>query len=407
MKYKCVLLIPFFLSACEEKPLTINEPTPIPLKAGMEKRIQQDNEFAFDLFRNVIATTDEKNVFISPLSVSMALGMAWNGAETDTKAEMAAVLKMDQLTPQQINEYYQILLDALPKVDPSTQLTIANSIWYRKNFPVKPGFLEVNRTYFNSEIRPLDFSLPEAVDIINQWCAEKTNQLIKNPLDQISPDAMLYLINAIYFKGIWNKQFEKKNTRESNFTTNNSKVVRVNMMHQTNQFAYMEDELAQYLDMPYGNKGFTMTVILPQAGKTTSDVLKAFDMQKWNALVSNLSVGSSTVNLSFPRFQLKGQYELKTPLVQMGMVRAFDSTQADFSAISDIELFISRILHSTYCEVDEVGTEAAAVTVVEVSDTSMPQTYVFNANKPFMFVIRENSTGVILFMGLVNAVEKH
>lgn len=407
MKLLLFLMLPLFLMGCDDNQIVINDPEPIKLKAGMEKRIQQDNEFALDLFKQVIAASDEKNIFISPLSVSIALGMAWNGADGETKSEMASTLKMAELTPEQINEYYQILLNALPKVDNSTKLNIANSIWYRTGFPVKPAFLDLNRTYFNSEVRPLDFAKAGAVDTINNWCAEKTNQLIKKPLDKISADAMLYLINAIYFKGIWSKQFDKKDTREANFTTEDKQIVKVNMMNQTDTFAYRQDEMAQYLDMPYGNKSFSMTVILPNDGKTTGDVLAALDRQKWNSVVESLSGGAKKVIVSFPRFKLQAKYELKEPLMNMGMLKAFDAMQADFSPVSDIDLVISRILHSTYCEVDEVGTEAAAVTIIEFELTSMPVTPVFNVNKPFVFVIRENSTGVILFMGKMGAVEKH
>lgn len=407
MKLLLFLMLPLFLMGCDDNQIVINDPEPIKLKAGMEKRIQQDNEFALDLFKQVIAASDEKNIFISPLSVSIALGMAWNGADGETKSEMASTLKMAELTPEQINEYYQILLNALPKVDNSTKLNIANSIWYRTGFPVKPAFLDLNRTYFNSEVRPLDFAKTGAVDTINNWCAEKTNQLIKKPLDKISADAMLYLINAIYFKGIWSKQFDKKDTREANFTTEDKQIVKVNMMNQTDTFAYRQDEMAQYLDMPYGNKSFSMTVILPNDGKTTGDVLAALDRQKWNSVVESLSGGAKKVIVSFPRFKLQAKYELKEPLMNMGMLKAFDAMQADFSPVSDIDLVISRILHSTYCEVDEVGTEAAAVTIIEFELTSIPVTPVFNVNKPFVFVIRENSTGVILFMGKMGAVEKH
>lgn len=407
MKPFLLFLLPLFLIGCDDNQIVINDPEPIKLKAGMEKRVQQDNEFALDLFKQVINTSGEKNVFISPLSVSIALGMAWNGAGGDTKTEMAATLKMAELTNEQINEYYQIMLNALPKVDNSTKLNIANSIWYRIGFPVKPTFLELNRTYFNSEVRPLDFAKTGAVDTINQWCADKTNQLIKRPLDRISDDAMLYLINAIYFKGIWRNQFDKKNTREANFTTVDSKEVKVNMMNQTANFGYYQDELAQYLDMPYGNKSFSMTVILPHEGKTTADILEQLDRPAWESIVSNLTASTRKVIVSFPRFQIQAKYELKQPLMNMGMTKAFDAMQADFSEIADRDLVISSILHSTYCEVDEVGTEAAAVTIIEVELTSAPMHPVFNANRPFVFVIRENSTGVILFMGKMGAVEKH
>lgn len=403
MKKLLLLLLPAFLfSACEQADVKLKEAEPIPLKAGMEKRIQQDNEFALDLFRKTIASTDEKNVFISPLSVSIALGMAWNGADTETKSEMATALKMSGMTVDQINEYYQIMQTALPDVDPSTRLNIANSLWYRQGFALKSDYLQVNRNYFNAEIRELDFGKAGAVDTINQWCALKTNNLIKEPLDHISPEAVMYLINAIYFKGIWVKQFDKKKTFETNFYAEGGEQVRVNMMQQLDTFVYYQDDLAQYLDMPYGNKAFSMTAILPKEGKTTNDVLNTLDLQKWGSVVSLMT--PKKVHVYFPKFKTKGDYELKGPLMEMGMLKAF-SEEADFSRISNWKLFISRILHSTYCDVNEEGTEAAAVTIIEFELTSMPDYPVFNANRPFVFVIREKSTGVILFIGKMGQVE--
>lgn len=403
MKKLLFLLLPALLfSACEPSDVKLKEAEAIPLKAGMEKRVQQDNEFALDLFRKTITSTDEKNVFISPLSVSVALGMAWNGADTETKSEMATALKMSGMTVDQINEYYQIMQTALPGVDPSTKLNIANSLWYKQGFQVKNDYLQVNKNYFNAEIRELDFTKTGAVDTINQWCADKTNDLIKEPLDQISAEAVMYLINAIYFKGIWVKKFDKKKTFETNFNAEGGGQVKVGMMQQLDTFAYYQDDLAQYIDMPYGNKAFSMTAILPVDGKTTNDVLNAMNMQKWGDIQSEMT--PQKVQVYFPKFKTKGKYELKDPLIEMGMLKAF-SDEADFSKISDWKLIISRILHSTYCEVNEDGTEAAAVTIIEFENTSMPDYPVFYANRPFIFIIREKSTGVILFMGKMGRVE--
>lgn len=169
MKKSVLFLLSLLMfAACEQPDVKLKDAEPIPLKAGMEKRVQQDNAFAFDLFRQVlINNADEKNIFISPLSVSIALGMAWNGANGETKAEMATALKMSGMTEDEINEYYQIMLSALPEVDPSTKLNIANSIWYREGFPVKDEYLKVNSDYFNAEVSELDFTKPEALDIIN------------------------------------------------------------------------------------------------------------------------------------------------------------------------------------------------------------------------------------------------
>jgi serine protease inhibitor len=375
---------------------------PITLSKELEKRVGQDNEFAFDLFRKVIDFSKETNVFISPLSVSIALGMTWNGAAGETKSEMESALKMSGMSVEEINEYYRILQTTLPTIDPTTKLTLANSLWYRSGFQVKSDFLNVNIDYFDAYVRELDFSKAWAVDTINQWCAKKTNNLIPSVLDNIPEDAVMYLINAIYFKGIWRHQFEKKNTTQADFTNEAGEKVKVNMMFQKDTFAYAEDEKAQYLDMPYGNKAFSMTVILPKNGNTTADLLKYLTVDQWNSILQNLSMRE--VEVYFPRFSSKNKFLLNDPLIDMGMKLAF-TDNADFSNIVDENLFISRVLHNTYIEVTEEGTEAAAVTVVEIGYTSVPMIPVFQVNKPFLFVIRENSTGVILFIGKMGNME--
>jgi serine protease inhibitor len=375
---------------------------PITLTDGQAKRVGQDNEFALDLFRKVINFSKETNVFISPLSVSIALGMTWNGAAGETKSEMENALKMSGMSVEEINEYYRILQTTLPTIDPTTKLTLANSLWYRSGFQVKPNFLKVNIDYFNAYIRELDFSKAWAVDTINQWCAKKTNNLIPSVLDAIPDEAVMYLINAIYFKGIWRHPFEKKNTTQTDFTNEAGEKVKVNMMFQKDTFAYAEDEKAQYLDMPYGNKAFSMTVILPKNGNTMADLLEYLTVDQWNSILQNLSMRE--VEVYFPRFSSKNKFLLNDPLIDMGMKLAF-TDNADFTNIANENLFISRILHNTYIEVTEEGTEAAAVTVVEVGYTSVPIIPEFRVNKPFLFVIRENSTGVILFIGKMGNME--
>lgn len=393
-----------------------NNPAPIPvpidakpivLRSGLEKRVSQDNEFAFDLLKKTIISSGETNVFVSPLSVSIALGMTWNGANGATKTEMETALKMSGMSVADINEYYKIMQSTLPGIDPTTKLNIANSLWYKTGFDVKPGFLKVNSDYFNAYVKELDFTKAWAVDTINNWCARKTNDLIKKPLDQIPSDAVMYLVNAIYFKGIWCKHFETKNTTEANFTNESGNQVKVNMMYQKDTFAYSHDNYAQYLDMPYGNKAFSMTVILPNEGKTTTDVLNYLTTDNWNNTLQTMT--SRVAEVYLPRFKTQNKFLLNNPLISMGMNLAF-SDYADFSNIADTSLKISRVLHDTYVEVNEEGTEAAAVTIVEITMTTSIQPIppvIFKVDKPFLFVIREKSTGVILFIGKMGNVDKY
>ena len=377
---------------------------PIILRAELQKRVAQDNEFALDLFKKTIESSSDSNVFISPLSMSIALGMALNGADGTTKTEMETALKMSGMSSDNINEYYKIMLEALPKADSLTKLMIANSIWYREGFQVKQPFLDINAAYFNAEIRSLDFSKTWAKDTINNWCSRKTNNLIKDVIVAIPPLTMMYLINAVYFKGEWAEKFDEKNTHEVDFTDENNKVSKVNMMHSTDSFPYFEDSNAQYLEMPYGNGAYSMTVILPANGKTIGNVLDYLNTDRLNTALGKLQ--KKTVMVFFPRFRTECKYEMFDMLKAMGMNKAFQEN-ADFSRICDIDLYISSVIHKTYVEVTEEGTEAAAVTVIEFGTTSMPSHPNFTANKPFIFLIREKGTGVILFAGKMGSVEKY
>jgi serpin B len=379
--------------------------TPITLTTSQRVKVGTDNAFAFDLLKNTISTSGETNVFISPLSVSIALGMAWNGAVGQTKTEMEIAMKMNGMSVDDINSYYKIMQSTLPGIDPTTKLSIANSLWYRTGFAVKPAYLKVNTDYFGAYVKELDFTKSWAVDTINNWCSTKTNKMIPKVINSIPADIVMYLINAEYFKGIWCKKFDKSQTTVDNFTNELGNKISVSMMNQKDTFAYNSDNYAQYLDMPYGNKAFSMTVILPTDGKTTSDVLNYLTADKWSSTISSMS--TKKVEVHMPRFNTKNDFDLIPPLKSMGMKLAF-SDLANFTNIADAQLYISSIHHITNIEVTEDGTEAAAVTIIGVGLTSMPinPDPIFRVNKPFLFVIREKSTGVILFMGKMGSVEK-
>jgi serine protease inhibitor len=375
----------------------------IQLSVGQQKRVGQDNDFAFDLLKKTIASSDERNVFVSPLSVSVALGMAWNGADGQTKAEMETAMKLNGLSAQTINDYYKIMQSTLPGIDATTKLSIANSMWYRTGFQVEADFLKVNTDYFNAYVKELDFSQVWAKDTINNWCSKHTNRLIPTILDEVPKEAVMYLTNAVYFKGIWRNKFDKKLTMESTFINELNNQLKVNMMCQKGAFGYAVDDKAQYLDLPYGNKAFSMTVVLPADNMTPADILNGLTSLSWNSTLNSLVERPIMVYL--PRFKVESEFMLKQPLMAMGMVQAFNDA-ADFSNISNARLSISDVVHKTYITVDEDGTEAAAITNIGIVTTSMPDYPIFYVNKPFLFVIREKSTGVILFIGKMGAVEK-
>ena len=375
---------------------------PIVLKTQYVNKVQQDNYFAFNLLKTTLKTEKQLNVFVSPLSVSMALSMTLNGAKGETFNEMRNALYLSNYSLDEINDYNKTMREAILKIDPSTQIRIANSVWSKQGFPFESLFLQNNQDYYEAEINEKDFNDPNTLKIINQWCSEQTNKKIPKILDQIDPLAIMYLINAVYFKGIWVSQFEKKLTKDLPFYAENGEKELVPIMRQTGTFNLATDDNAAYIELPYGNKAFNMVIMLPHESKTTQDILNNIN---WN----ELTFSPRSINLELPRFKTECQYELqKQILPEMGMIQSF-TPNADFRNISSSSgIYLSRVIHKTYIEVNEEGTEAAAVTAVEVDLTALPNSNptAFIVNKPFVFVIRENSTGVILFAGKIGDVKK-
>ena len=378
---------------------------PIALKYAA--KVSSDNTFTFDLLRAVRKHSKDANLFISPLSLSMALNMTLNGAVGPTADEMRTALRETGYTMADINAYSRELREALLKADPSTTIGLANSIWYRQGATVKAPFIDANRTYYDAEVETLDFASPTAVSTINGWCARKTNDKIKKVLDEIPGDAFMYLINAVHFKAKWETPFRENATKDEDFRRADGSTQRVKMMKQEGSYMYAEDDLSRYLELDYGNGAFSMVVVLPNEGRTTRDAIAALDGKRWEATMKGMKMAA--IDLSLPRFKTSCDYEMqKNILPELGMKLPF-TAQADFSGICDpmdkVRLYISRVLHKTYVSVDEKGSEAAAVTVVEMRPTSAspnapkPKKIQYRVDKPFLFVIREKSTGVILFVG--------
>lgn len=392
------------VSSCSNQnqpdPIVVKEAEPLKLSATQTLRVSQDNDFAFNLLRKVTQlNSDEKNLFISPLSVSLALGMLRNGATDETLTEINHVIGLDQLTSDSINNYFKLLQSSLPHIDPLTKMSIANSIWYKKDFSAKNDFMQTNANYFGAYIKSLDFTQSYAKDTINNWCAKHTNNLIPKIIDRIPSNAVMYLTNAIYFKGTWRQKFDKSLTANSRFENADLTVTTVKMMNRQGDFAYTTDSLAQYLDLPYGNNAYSMTVVLPLETQQVATVLSSLTAEKWTSVQKNLY--SRQVKVSLPRFRSESSLELNETLKALGMSRAF-TTSAQFGKISNEGLMVSEVVHKTYINVDEEGTEAAAVTNIGMVTTAYPEFTVFNANRPFLYLIRERSTGIIVFCGIIN-----
>ncbi len=373
---------------------------PIELSASQTQQVSADNSFAFDLFKTVNQSENGNDFFISPFSVSQALGMVYNGAAGATKTAMETALRRNGFSADEINAYYKKLTDGLLAADPSTQLKIANSIWTRKDFPVLQSFYDVNTAYYGAKAQSLDFSQSSSKDIINNWCSQNTNGKIPSIIDQISNDMMMYLINAVYFKGIWTSQFKTSDTFSGSFAATTGSVP-VKYMKQEHAFNYFSNDSVQCAELPYGNGAFSMVVVLPASKYSVDQITDKLNSSTWKSWQG--AMHPIKLHVELPKFKLSYKTILNNTLTQMGMGIAF-SDFADFSKIvSARELYISRVLHNTFVEVDEEGTEAAAVTAVAMANgAANPETTVsFIVNRPFLFFIKEKSTGTILFAGKI------
>ncbi len=373
----------------EPKPLNLPEKT-----AGV---ITADNTFGFDLYTRLAdAAVPGANLMISPLSVSQALSMTYNGANGETKTAMEEALRISGYDRDELNELNKALITALVAHDEKVTISVANSIWYRQEFTVLPDFISRNQTYYDAEVRPVDFNADGCKDLINNWVADKTNDRITEIVDQINPESFMFLINAVYFKGVWTNEFDKKKTSESPFYLENGTVEQVDMMHQKMDLNMFANETFTSVELPYGKGNWKMFLFLPETGKTVADVESMLTAGNWNSWLTQYH-NSQDVEFSLPKFTFSYKESLSNALATMGMEVAFTDL-ADFTGIlPQGGLLITDVKHKTFIEVNEEGTEAAAVTSVEVGVTSIGNFITFN--KPFLFAIAEKSTGAILFVG--------
>jgi len=370
-----------------------------PLTSLEKALVSADNSFGFKLFTAVNKDETGKNVFVSPLSVSMALGMTLNGANGATRDSMARTLEFAGLSQSDINTSYKSLITLLTGLDPNVTFQIANSIWYRPYLNVEKEFKDVNKEYFNAEITSLDFDDPSAPGIINSWVDRSTNGKITKIIEGGIPwEIVMYLINAIYFKASWTYRFDENLTRDDLFELPDGTKKPCRMMFQKATFRYFGNGELQAIDLPYGDAGFSMTVLLPKPGTKIDAFVSQLTEQRWKEWTA--AFGKLELDVYLPKFKLEYEKKLNDVLKAMGMAIAFSTTDADFTKIDKRGgLFISEVKHKTFVQVDEEGTEAAAVTSVGVGLTSAgPE---FRANRPFVFVIRDSHSGSILFVGKI------
>jgi serpin B len=406
IKYVILIIIIGSLISCEkEKTNNADEAPELKLTKSGELLVESGNNFGFELL-NVInqESEDDENLFISPLSISFAFGMALNGAEGETYDEIAQTFHFEDLSREEINENYESIIGGMKALDNNVVMNIANSMWNKEGFPIKQNFIDVNQEYFDAEVENLDFTAPESVDVINNWVKDKTNNKIEEVIDAIPANAVMYLINAIYFNGTWKYEFDEEHTTESNFYLENGSVLDdVMFMKQEAKLRYTENDIFTGVELPYGNGAYSMYVLLPNDNVSTEDLLEEFGENGWDTYNEQFDYDKD-VHVEIPKLKFSYDRELKKDLMALGMEKPF--LDADFSRISDVALLISRVIHKSFVEINEEGTEAAAVTAIEFRYTSagdgdQKDLFYFNANKPFVFVIQENSSKTVLFIGKV------
>ena len=359
------------------------------------------NSFSFALFGRLVADQPETNVFVSPLSASMALGMTATGAANETYDAMRETLGLGGKSDAEIKAGYEGLIGLLRGLDATTDFRIANSVWSRQGFPFEPAFLADAKAYFDAEVAELDFNAPASLTTINDWVSRSTNGKIPTILDRIEDNDVMFLINAIYFKGDWRSAFPVARTHDAPFHGRDGIARTVRLMNQSTDLPYLAASDFQAVDLAYGNTAFTMTVVLPNAGVDIDAFAASIDQVKWDEWLRQFAV--TKVNLSLPKVRLEYERVMNADLTSLGMGIAFRPNAADFTRLSPLgrELFISVVKQKTFVDIYEEGTEAAAATVVGVSVTSAPLEQVVRVDRPFIFVIRERFSGTILFMGRI------
>jgi len=407
--FRLLLVVPIalFAARCREATLTAPKPiTALPRQlTGAESQLAAaDNRFAFKLLGEIAARTGpDTNVFISPLSAAMALGMAYNGAAGVTQAEMQRTLELDGMTLDDVNQSYRGLIALLRGLDQQVAFTVANSVWYDPNpaYAPTPDFVATTRTYFDARIESLDFKSPTAAPTINAWVSDQTRGKIPSIVpDPVPQDVVAYLINAIYFKGSWTTQFDKTRTEPQTFKLVDGTSTTVPMMThgRTIRVGYVWDNGVIVFDLPYGGQAFSMTIALPRDAGGLDSLVQGLTNERWSGWIAGLDSG--TFDVFVPRFTVTYGLAMNDVLKALGMPSAFcDSAHPDFTRMNPNGLCITEVRHKATVDVNEEGTEAAAATSVGIAPTSMPPSII--VDRPFLFVLRERLSGTILFMGRV------
>lgn len=358
--------------------------------------IENNNAFALNLFSQMKGF-DSK--VVSPMSVSYLMGMLANGADGQTRQEIMKAIGCEKVSLRDLNEFYQMLITRANYFDKATTINIADYIALNCHYQLKDGFASTMQNYYKAGVESLDFSKASTLKRINRWCSDHTDGMIPKIIEQVDADAVSYIMNAIYFNGTWTDKFDTRQTKLENFQGYTRDIKKTQMMHRNGKYQYMDNADFAAVNLPYGNGSYSMTVILPNRGKSIDEVMAGLDAKKVGEL--RRSMDECVVDLKLPRFTISQETSLNDIISKLGAPTMFTSG-ADFSNFASGNLSISKMLQKAKIEVSEEGTKASAVTMAMVAMTALrpePRKVEFHANRPFIYMITEHSTGAILFMG--------
>ena len=380
--------------------------TPIQLTTEQQAFVLNNNDFAFNLFRTINTTGEEKGSnIVSPLSTTYLLGMLNTAADGTTRDEITRVLGFGANDPEAVNQFCKNMIESAPKADTGVTLNIANAILLNKGYALNAYYASSMENCYNAKLVNKDFSDPATLKLVNEWCSQQTHGNIPNIIDRIETSAIAYLLNAIYFKSTWTHAFDEKNTVTENFTLRNGNTTTVQMMHQKATVLAKNYDKMMMIRLPYSAGGFCMNVLLPEEGYTTYDIINMLSSDTWNEMNAYEHYSIYEVDIKMPRFITQTNLSLKEVLHQMGVQSAFDSNKAQLPHLCEKgNAFISEMRQYSSIEVNENGTEVKTITYAVSGDTDTGPSeqirkYDFHANKPFVYVITESSTGAIFFIG--------
>ena len=392
-----LFLLSFGMTGCssdDDSSMSNNERKDISITRSEESLVHKNNDFSFRLLRTV---QGEESQILSPLSITMVLGMLNNGATGETQQQINEVLGFGDTGIEAVNGFCRKLLTEAPSLDRKVKLQMANNIYVNQPYKLLPDFIKSAQDYYDATPETLNFRDDNTLSIINDWGKNHTNGVIPQILDQLDASAVSYLLSAVYFNGMWKDKFSKSETKKEAFVGIKGHHF-VQMMHRDADYDYTENEYLQALGMPYGNGAFSMTVLLPRQNETLSDMLQKLDGEEWAEIQSFLK--ETSVDVKMPTFEVTTDVDLVDVMSKLGMPKAF-SDMAEFTGFCTEPTYISKMKQSSRIKVDEEGTEAVSATVVVPGDYECinPNRAEFHATRPFIYVISEKSTGAIFFIG--------